>query len=612
SLTEFADIFDAGLLELKIGTIPQNIDRVVIGDIERTRLSRVRVLFFLGINDGNIPVGSSRGGLISDLDREFLKQSAWELSPTPRQKMYIQRLYLYVIMTKPSELLYLSYARINSEGKSLRASYLIEAVLKLFPRLRIEKYDDKMTFAQMFSYADSLDAFILYLRRYVLKSNENNNACYENGITELDILAIIANVLKASEDYPKTLNNLINQAFLSYQHRPLSKKAADLLYGALLNNSVSRLEKFAGCAYAHFLKFGLALSERAKFSFEAVDLGNVYHGVLEIFAAKLAGLNLSLNNFSDEIGERLLREAVECYVAEYGSAVLFGSARDEQMIERIYRIMLRTVRTLNKQLKQGDFLPERYEVAFSQAEGLETVNMALSAEEKMTLRGRIDRIDTCEERNQVLVKVIDYKSGHKQFDLAGLYYGLQLQLVVYLNVALEMTEKAHEGKEVIPAAVLYYHVADPMITDDAELSREEIEAKLLSELKMTGIVNENEEVIKRIDRDFTDKSWVIPVSRKKDGSFTSNSGVLKQEDFAVLTDYVNQKITAMGKQIKSGDIDMAPYENKDGNACTYCDFKQVCGFDIRLPGYRTKKLDPLGRDEALELMRNNTQQNKES
>ena len=138
SLQEFADILDAGFGEITVGTIPQNVDRIVVGDMERTRLKQVKVLFFLGVNDGNIPKNASKGGIISDMDREFLIESGTEMAPSPRQQMYIQRLYLYLNMTKPSQRLYLSYAKVNSDGKGIRPSYLIDTVRKLFPQLAVE------------------------------------------------------------------------------------------------------------------------------------------------------------------------------------------------------------------------------------------------------------------------------------------------------------------------------------------------------------------------------------------------------------------------------------------------------------------------------------------
>ena len=163
---EFADILDAGFAEIKVGTIPQNVDKVVIGDIERTRLCEVKALFFIGVNDGIIPKNNGTGGIISDIDREFLQESEYELAPTPRQQMYIQRLYLYLMMTKPTEYLYLSYAKVDNEGKSIRPAYLINTVVRLFPNIVIAQPQLRPIEEQMESPADALTYLVALLRRY--------------------------------------------------------------------------------------------------------------------------------------------------------------------------------------------------------------------------------------------------------------------------------------------------------------------------------------------------------------------------------------------------------------------------------------------------------------
>ena len=166
SRKEFADILDAGFGEIQVGTIPQNVDRVVTGDIERTRLKEIKVLFFVGINDGNIPKNAGGGGIISDIDREFLRESAYELAPSPRQQMYIQRLYLYMNMTKPSEHLYLSYSKVNNEGKSIRPAYLIDTLKKLFPNAAVCRPEQRGFEEQMESKRAGLDYFTGMLREY--------------------------------------------------------------------------------------------------------------------------------------------------------------------------------------------------------------------------------------------------------------------------------------------------------------------------------------------------------------------------------------------------------------------------------------------------------------
>ncbi len=596
TLAEFADILDAGLGEIEVGTIPQNVDRVVVGDMERTRLNRIKVLFFLGVNDGNIPRNNGKGGIISDLDREFLKESKWELAPTPRQQMYIQRLYLYMNMTKPSERLYLSYAKVNCEGKSIRPSYLVDTIQKIFPQIKIKKEQNEKTFEQIVGLADSLDIFTVCLRDF---------ASGIIGRTEDDQekVAIFCDLYRQTEDYDRKAAGLIDTAFAEYAPHPLGKMVADALYGSLLENSVSRLEKYASCAYAHFLQYGLALQEREEYSFETVDLGNVFHGVLELFAGKLAENHFNWFDFPDEEAMGLLREALNTYAAEYGETVLFSSARNQQMVSRIYRILARTVKTLKQQLQKGAFVPQEFEVSFSKADNLAAVNIALSQQEKMRLRGRIDRIDTYEDEDHVYVKVIDYKSGNKKFDLAALYYGLQLQLVVYMNVAMEIEKRAHPDKEVVPAALLYYHVSDPMIKGEDNPSPEEINQRLQQELRTKGLVNADEGVISLLDRDFTGKSLVVPVERNKDGSLSKKASVINEKDYNVISNYVNHKIKSFGQEIKAGNITVNPYEGNGGQACTYCAYRSICGYDIKMPGYQTRRLDNLPAEAVMERMR---------
>ena len=247
-------------------------------------------------------------------------------------------------------------------------------------------------------------------------------------------------------------------------------------------------------------------------------------------------------------------------------------------------------------------MPEHFEMSFSMLEDLDAVNIALTGEEKMKLRGRIDRIDTCEEDDVVYVKIIDYKSGNRKFDLAALYYGLQLQLVVYMNAAVEMEQKKHPGKEIVPAAMLYYHIADPMIEDGQTLTPEQLNERLLQELKMTGIVSENDKAISLLDREFTDKSDILPIERKKDGTFSAHSSVIKEEDMQTISSYVNYNIKELGTDILQGNISVNPCEQNGENACTYCAYRSICGYDAEIAGYETRKLKKLSRDDALMLM----------
>lgn len=590
SRQEFADILEAGFGEITVGTIPQNVDRIVVGDMERTRLKQVKVLFFLGVNDGNIPKNASKGGIISDMDREFLIESGTEMSPSPRQQMYIQRLYLYLNMTKPSEQLYLSYAKVNSEGKGIRPSYLIDTVRKLFPAMSVEYPQNRSRLEQIEGRQEGARYLAEELREYVegtLPEEERQDFYLMYRAYEADA---------AGRDL------LTRAAFRRYRESGLSRIVARALYGQQLENSVSRLETYAACACRHFLQYGLSLQEREEFGFEASDMGTVYHAVLENFAGKLAESNLTWWDFMEDFAAKAVKESVEAYAATYGETVLYSSARNEYAITRMSRILTRTVLTLQKHLKQGSFQPDDYELSFRFAEDLDSIHVDLSEDEKMHLQGRIDRIDVSEDAEHVYVKVIDYKSGNRKFDLAALYYGLQLQLVVYMNAAMEMESRKHPDKEIVPAALLYYHIDDPTIETPVELTDEQINEQILAKLRMNGVVNSDPEVVERLDRYMQDKSVVIPVEKKKDGSFSARSGVLSREEMQLISSYVDAKIRSIGREILDGKIAANPYEKGNEEACTYCAYKKVCGFDGSIPGYEKRQLEDLDKQALMQRM----------
>lgn len=590
SRQEFADILEAGFGEITVGTIPQNVDRIVVGDMERTRLKQVKVLFFLGVNDGNIPKNASKGGIISDMDREFLIESGTEMAPSPRQQMYIQRLYLYLNMTKPSEQLYLSYAKVNSEGKGIRPSYLIDTVRKLFPAMSVEYPQNRSRLEQIEGRQEGARYLAEELREYVegtLPEEERQDFYLMYRAYEADA---------AGRDL------LTRAAFRRYRESGLSRIVARALYGQQLENSVSRLETYAACACRHFLQYGLSLQEREEFGFEASDMGTVYHAVLENFAGKLAESNLTWWDFTKDFAAKAVKESVEAYAATYGETVLYSSARNEYAITRMSRILTRTVLTLQKHLKQGSFQPDDYELSFRFAEDLDSIHVDLSEDEKMHLQGRIDRIDVSEDAEHVYVKVIDYKSGNRKFDLAALYYGLQLQLVVYMNAAMEMESRKHPDKEIVPAALLYYHIDDPTIETPVELTDEQINEQILAKLRMNGVVNSDPGVVERLDRYMQDKSVVIPVEKKKDGSFSARSGVLSREEMQLISSYVDAKIRSIGREILDGKIAANPYEKGNEEACTYCAYKKVCGFDGSIPGYEKRQLEDLDKQALMQRM----------
>ncbi len=597
---EYAEILDVGFSDIEIGTIPQSVDRIVVGDIERTRLKEVKTLFFLGVNDDLIPKAAGTGGIISDIERQFLADSLTgiELAPTPRQQMYIQRLYLYMNLTKPSERLYLSFAHLDPDGKSIRPAYLIGKITALFPRVVTERFDDRAEGDIIQTAGNGLDYIAEHIQDYsrgYMNEEEENAFC---------------GLFNALSGHRERLLKMVEAAGVRYDHKPLSDAVASMLYGNFLVNSVSRLEKYAQCAYAHFLQYGLRLDEREEFTFDQADLGTVFHGALEKFSKKLEEENLSWDSFSKEDGERIMEEALTEFTDGYNGNILESTKRNEYLMQRIKRILFRSVDTLQYQLKKGSFVPRSMETSFDEAGEIDAINIALTEDERgrilqrMKLTGSIDRIDTYEDADHVYIKVIDFKSGNKKFDLCALYYGLQLQLVMYMNVARGMAEAKNRGKEAVPAAILYYHLTDPVLDGEKvnpDATGEEVNAMIREELRTRGLVQADREIIDLLDHEAGQKSDVIPVKFNKDGSFAKNgSDVMSADDFEQVSRYVSHLIKKSGRNILKGDIEVNPYSQGDNTACKYCRFKSVCGFEQGIPGYSCRELPKMKDDEVMQ------------
>lgn len=584
TIREYSDILDAGFEAAKVGIIPPGNDTVTVGDIERTRLNHIKILFFVGVNDGVVPKAGNQGGIISQFEREKMAEYHLELAPGAREKVFIQKFYLYLNMTKPSERLYVTFCRVNSDGKALRRSYLIGTLLKLFPQLVVEEPSEEETLEGVLTAESALP----FLMEGLNKPVEDEEAW----------TALLAWYLSDEGDREKALQ-LFDAAFGVHQDDAISKAVTKALYGNTLDNSVTRLEQFAACAFAHYLSYGLRLRERELQQFASVDMGNIYHDVLECFAKGIEMSEYTWFDIPQEAQDALLSQSMEDAIAGSGIGDVFEDARNSYLLKRMETTAKRTIWALMLQVRKGKFVPSGFEVSFSRAERLDAVQFQLGEDEKMRLRGRIDRIDTYETDDKVYVKIIDYKSGSTSFSLLNFYYGLQLQLVVYMNVALELTKKIYKGKDTEPAGIFYYHITDPMVDSDGGESEEEIRRSILEQLKVGGLVNEDPEIYGAMDTDFTGTSSVIPVALKADGSLKAASKTASAYEFGLMSDYVRKKIEHVGKEIFAGNVSVKPYLLGDRSGCDYCPYHTICGFDVRMPGFSYQQFEKFDSSEEI-------------
>lgn len=603
SLKDYGDILKAGFEEMRIGVIPQGTDVVSLGDLERSRLENIKVLFVLGVNDGKIPKKSQNQGIFSELEREEMANLNFELSPTQKQQSFIQRFYLYMQLTKPKDCLYLSYAKVSGQGDSLKPSYLITTIKKMYPGLSFTEEMDREKMEYVCTPESSFSILAQGLHQFRDKKNGS-----DSGITE-DFLALF-DYYSNREEYRKDLDKLIQAFYYSNTETEISKAAAQMLYGNVINNSVTRLEKFANCAYAHFLMYGLQLKEREVYEFTRAELGTILHESLEIFSKKLEESSFGWFDVSEEVMYEFANQAVDESILQNESMYFYENHRDRYRIQRAKQLMRTTVATLARQARKGKFIPQKYEFSFSARENGRDFEIPLSKEELLRLQGRIDRIDTYETEDKIYVKVIDYKSGNTSFQIDAMYYGLQLQLVLYMDAAMKYVKKG-TTKQVIPAGIFYYHCDDPYVEGDRGDTKELVSQKKAELLKMDGIVNDTDGVVELLDKEFATKSDVIPVGRNKDGSFSKASKIVSEEEFNKIMSYVNEKMIALGKDMFQGNVRIQPSQFDKRTACDFCNYKSVCKFDKKVPGFQYEKRKSMTKEEVMEKIKEETEEKGE-
>ena len=584
SLEELFEVLDTGFGEIRIGIIPKSVDVLPVCDLVRSRFGDIRVLFFLGLNDGNIPKVSAGGGLLSDLDRSSLMEQGMELAPNRAMENFAEQLYLYQVLTKPSQGLYLSFLSVTEQGDSRLPSYLVGEIRKLFPELDLSDETMDLKFASAEEYQETLKKHNILSKRDLKAEFADYLGRYLNGSLweeECEYTRMLCKIIRAQGDMDRWLEQTVEQAFQSYQPTVLARNLAKSLYGEVMECSVSSLEKYAGCAYAHFLTYGLALREREAAEIEPRDLGNVTHEALEAFGKFCKENHEEFAGVSRERTEEIIDAITGELLSRYEGGLFLENENSEYLARQVKRVLHRSVNALKEQLRKGDFSPFAYEEKFSR----------LLEGGTAMLVGKIDRVDLCREEGKTYVKIVDYKSGSKDFNELLFQAGVQLQTTVYLSEAIKKLQLQNPGASILPGAMLYFRMQDPYLEIGKE-TEEEIQKLRNIKIRPTGVVSGQDQTLLHLEKERVDgKSEILPVTYKG-GSLASereNKSVHTEEDILNLLSTADRKVQSISEEIREGHIEINPLQV--GNlydACEYCSFKNACGFDERLRGYKKR------------------------
>lgn len=603
---DFFKILNSGFNNEEIGVIPVALDQVNIGDVARIKGRDVKALYIVGVNDGILPASKKEEGILSDNDRNILSEIGIELASNTRNKVFEEQFLLYTVLTISSDYLMISYPMADFEGKSLRPSIVISRIKKILPKL-VEESD----LYDLSSYKDKLNKVISPIPTFnelILAMRKN---CDEENVEEY--WREVYKWYKDSPEYENKVKNIFKGLDYSNLKNHVNKNNLRELYAnedGKLMFSVSRLEKYAECPFSYFVQYGLKAKNRKIYEFTPPDLGSFVHDILDLFTNRVKKEGILWSELNNERCKEIVSNLIDIRLSEQTNSILNSSKRFKYLSQRFKRVISKSVTVMAEQIGKGEFEVFKTEFDFGNYKTGEAVMLNLQDDEKVYLQGRIDRIDTLDLDGQTYIRIIDYKTGAKKFDLNELYYGLQMQLLVYLDAIIKNSKYILE-KQVVPGAVLYFKVDDPIIKSKKEMITEEVETEVLEELKLKGLVLKDAKVVKAMDRDIEGYSLVIPAAFKKDGDFKSTSDVVTEEEFTLLREYVNRKMISLCEDMLCGDIKIEPTKQANRSYCEYCDFSSICQFDTSIKDNKYKIVGKKSRTEIWDNIRSDVKGSKE-
>ena len=542
---EFARLLRLVLTQYSVGTIPATLDQVKVSEITRNDRHRVRVLFLLGANDHLLPKIEKDGGVLDSDDRQALAQRDIPLSDATFDALDNELQNIYACLAQPTEQLHISWPVTDVTGAELRPSFVVERVRLLFPRLKVQREDG---------------AYRMTLPATALCAAGENEA-----------------LRRYFEEQPRYAAALAAMARARRMERGrLSPEAVQSLYGRSIAMSASRIDRVKSCHFGYFMEYGLRARERKKAGFEAPEVGTFLHYLLE-------NVNREVKEKGGygQVDDEALRHMVKCYVERYAATQIQEyqnkSARFRYLFSRLRETAYTIILNIAREMRQSDFQPVEFELSFGGRDGHLPAITVREGGASLSVSGKVDRVDGWLHDGKLYLRVVDYKTGKKSFDLTDIRYGLGIQMLLYL-FTLEREGQAYFGYPIVPCGVLYQPARSVILRQDRNISDEKLKAALESELRRTGLVLGEPEVLRAMEHSALETPCYLPISVKKDGTLSGDIATAAQ--LGHLGRYVDRLLHQIAGEIAHGNIDADPYaRGPQDSACTYCAFASACYFD---------------------------------
>lgn len=586
NLKDFVKVLKIGFNKHKMGVIPPALDVVLASSVDRIKSHQIKALYIVGVNDGVFPSSVKEDSILTDGDREKLRELEINLADDSKTKTFAEQFLVYTTLSLPSEYLSVSYSAADFEGKSMRASVIIGRLKTLFLEINERKIENRDKFDELI---DNVCAPIPTFNQMISTLNKEDEEIENKYFWEI--------VYKwfCKDDLWETRCDEI-EAIAAQKNIALNidEERTRKIYGNEPYLSVSRLEKYVQCPYAYFVEYALKAKDRKIFKLNPPDIGSFMHGIIDDFSNLVREKELDWAHLEEDWCREKVHLLVERKINEISGSIFNSSSRYRYFTERLEKIIIRTILVVINHMQQSGFRPIGYEISFGGSNGYSAIQVALENGEKVKLRGRIDRVDKAILEEGDYYRIIDYKSGAKDFSLNDLYYGLQIQLLTYLDAIL--SQDNNSGSDIMPAGMFYFKMDDPIIAGNREMNDEKIEKEILKNLKMKGLLLNDEKVVREMDKNIDGYSLIIPARMNKDGKLGKSSAI-SLEQFDLLREFVRDKIEKTCELMMKGEIEIAPYKNKNTFACKYCMYSSVCKFDSSLDENKFNILSEKKEDE---------------
>lgn len=586
-----------GLKNTGLGKIPATQDEVIVGDVSRSRSHKVKAVFIIGINDGEFPSVYKDEGFFNDKDREYLKEQGFELANGSLENLYEENFNIYKAFTVAEEKLFLSYASSDNEGRTLRPSILITKMKKIYSNLQ-ETSD-----------------IISQEKEIITKNNTFDNLIeklndYQEGKDVEDIWFDVLNYYENDALWKSRL--LKSLEGITYTNIPeqIKPEFVKKLYGETLHTTISRLERYRSCPFSFYLEYGLKLKEKKSLKLDPIDTGSFMHEVIDTFFENVSNKKISIKEIENADIEKIVKQIVEEKLNLTSNYIFKSIPKFIILTNRLCRLVTLSIIYIVQGLKNTDFEVVGNEIEFKNGKEYRPIEIVTKDGKKVEITGKIDRIDLAKDETGKYIRIIDYKSSAKDINLNEVLAGLQLQLITYLDAVCQ-------DKDLIPAGILYFGLVEPKIDKGKrakDITEEEIEQKLREHFRMNGLVLAEMNIINMMDNKLKDgeKSDVIPVKIKKDGTMDKTSKVVSRKEFEILQKYVKNTLAQISKEILDGNIDIKPYYNvkTKRKSCEYCKYNSICNFKKGFYGNDYNYIDNMEKAYILECMKGDINESK--